>query len=209
MEAHFWHKKWESNQIGFHEDEVNALLVSYLDRLALNRGARIFLPLCGKTHDIAWLLENGYQVLGVELSEIAIKQLFEALDRVPVVTEMAALKHYHAEGIDIYVGDIFELSATLLGKVDAIYDRAALVALPPETRIQYTEHLRQITGTAPQLLVCIIYDQAEMKGPPFSIVTEEVQRHYAKHYTLAHLDTQPVEGGLKGVEATEMVWLLS
>lgn len=209
MEASFWHDKWEKNQIGFHESEANALLVKHFDSLNLKQGARIFLPLCGKTRDIAWLLDKGYQVVGAELSEIAIKQLFEEIGIEPAVSSVGELTYYHSEGIDMFVGDIFDVSAEILGPVDAIYDRAALVALPPETRVKYTEHLRVVTNTAPQLLICFQYDQRLMSGPPFSIVESEVQEHYAVSYAPKLLGTSDVEGGFKGViPATEETWLL-
>ena len=101
------------------------------------------------------------------------------------------------------------ITQDILGKVDAIYDRAALVALPPETRVRYTEHLLKITQTAPQLVICFQYDQSLMSGPPFSIVEEEVLQHYAVTYLIKHLETRDVEGGSKGtIPATEAVWLL-
>lgn len=210
MEASFWHERWEKNQIGFHESEANALLVNNFASLNLKQDSRIFLPLCGKTCDIAWLLDKGYRVVGAELSEIAIKQLFEDLDATPEVSTQNALTHYHAEGIDMFVGDIFDITADILGPVDAVYDRAALVALPPETRVKYTKHLQVITHTAKQLLICFQYDQSLMSGPPFSIVAEEVQQHYAATYNIENLETGDVEGGFKGkIPATEAVWLLS
>ena len=209
MEANFWHQKWESNQIGFHESDANALFVSHFKRLDLQTNARVFLPLCGKTRDIAWLLDKGYRVTGAELSESAIKQLFVDLDATPKVTDVGELKLYQAEGIDIYVGDIFHLTQDILSDVDAIYDRAALVALPPEVRVRYAQHLVDITNTAPQLLICYQYDQALMSGPPFSIVASEVLQHYADTYQVDELETVDVEGGFKGViPATETVWLL-
>jgi len=209
MEASFWHNKWEINQIGFHQDETNPLLIKHLDQLGLKKGDRIFIPLCGKTVDIAWLLSEGYQVAGAELSELAIKQLFEALGVTPEISEAGSLIHYHAENIDIYVGDIFDLSAEQLGQVDAIFDRAALVALPPEMRKRYASHLVDITENASQLLICFEYDQSVMKGPPFSIVPVEVEAHYANNYTLRLLDTPNLEGGLKErVAAIEAIWLL-
>jgi len=209
MEASFWHSKWEVNQIGFHQNETNHLLIKHLKQLGLNKSDRLFIPLCGKTVDIAWLLSEGYQVAGAELSEIAIQQLFEALDVTPKISEAGSLIHYHAENIDIFVGDIFDLSAKRLGQVDAVFDRAALVALPSEMRKRYSSHLIDITNNAPQLLICFEYEQSVMNGPPFSIVSSEVEAHYATKYELTLLDTPKLEGGLKGrVEAIEAIWLL-
>lgn len=107
------------------------------------------------------------------------------------------------------MGDIFALSAEILGEVDAVYDRAALVALPETLRQQYTAHLIQLTHRAPQLLICYEYDQGVMSGPPFSVNDEEVKQHYAAPYHISLLDSVAVEGGLRGqCDAVEDVWLL-
>lgn len=209
MEPSFWHQKWEKNEIAFHEREANQLLVQYFDRLSLEEGSRVFLPLCGKTLDIHWLLSNGYRVAGAELSKIAIQQLFKELGMEPTLSKAGEVDHYCAENIDIFVGDIFALSRKTLGPVDAIYDRAALVALPEETRRRYTAHLREITENAPQLLICYEYDQNLAAGPPFSISNEEVERHYKDRYGLNPLISINVPGGLRGkVPAQENVWWL-
>jgi thiopurine S-methyltransferase len=199
----------EKNEIAFHQNEANPLLVKYLGELSLVKGSRIFIPLCGKTRDIAWLLTNGYGVAGAELSKIAIEQLFAELGVAPKISSIGKLEHYCATNIDIFVGDIFDLSSNLLGLVDAIYDRAALVALPLEMRKQYTEHLIQITDKAPQLLICYVYDQSAIDGPPFSISKEEVNQHYVDSYMLTLIASADVSGGMKGkCAAIENVWLL-
>lgn len=209
MEADFWHQRWQAGQIGFHRPQVNRLLVQHLPALDPAPGSRVFLPLCGKTLDIGWLLDNGYRVTGAELSEIAIRQLFEELAVTPEVSMIGPFKHYRGENIDVFVGDVFDLTAEMLGRVDAVYDRAALVALPAAMRRHYTAHLMQITAVAPQLLLCFEYDQSQMQGPPFSIVPEEVERHYADHYTLTLLESTPMAGLLKGqVEAIDHVWAM-
>ncbi|MEM6252728.1 MAG: thiopurine S-methyltransferase [Cyanobacteria bacterium P01_D01_bin.156] len=209
MDTGFWRQKWEQNQIAFHRSKANPLLVNHFEKLALSEGARVFVPLCGKTLDIAWLLSRGYRVAGAELIEIAIEQLFQELDVEPTISDTGKLKRYSAENIDIFVGNIFDLSSTMLGSINAIYDRAALVALPQEIRPRYTTHLMEITATAPQLLVSYEYDQTVMQGPPFSISAEEVCHHYDNGYTLNLLNSNQVPGGLKGkCAATENVWLL-
>ena len=210
MKAQFWHQKWESNDIAFHEREANPLLVSNIDKLLLPEGARLFLPLCGKTLDIAWLLAKGYSVVGAELSELAIEQLFQELGVAPNIETQGELKRYHAPGIDIFVGDIFAISAKQLGQVDAIYDRAALVALPEEMRNKYSQHLVEISAKAPQLVICFEYDQSVMSGPPFSIGEKEVRAHYEKHYQIQQVDRQQYYAKIKGkVAPIEEVWLLN
>ena len=209
MDTSYWHQRWEKNELGFHESEANPLLVKYFNALALAKGSRVFIPLCGKTLDIAWLLSNGFRVVGAELSEVAIAQLFAELGVAPNISVVGDVKHYSEKNIDIFVDDIFTVSSKTLGVVDAIYDRAALVALPKEMRHRYTAHLMEITHKAPQLLITLTYDQSVMDGPPFSISDAEVNQHYRDCYHLTRLESACVPGGLKGkCEAMESVWLL-
>lgn len=208
MHAEFWHERWSSNQIGFHEPQVNPLLVGWVSALALPKGARVFLPLCGKTLDIDWLLAQGYRVAGAELSAIAVGQLFERLGVTPIITRDLELQRHSAAGVDLFVGDIFQLTASMLGEIDAVYDRAALIALPPGMRARYAEHLERITRGARQLLVTLEYDQQRLDGPPFSVPGDEVRRLYAAHDP-QRLATQEIVGGIKGrAPGTENVWLL-
>jgi thiopurine S-methyltransferase len=209
MDARFWHQKWERNEIAFHQSEVNPHLTAYFSKLSVAKDGRVFLPLCGKTLDIPWLLSQGYRVAGAELSKIAIEQLFAGLGVQPKISSLGKLDHYSAKNLDVFVGDFFDLSQKTLGHVDAVYDRAALVALPEKMRERYTAHLMKITIKAPQLLISYEYDQSLVDGPPFSVSNSEVKQHYEKSYDLTLLSSKQVAGGLKGIcPAKENVWLL-
>ena len=209
MDAEFWHARWREKSIGFHNADVNPLLRAYFSALALPEGSRIFVPLCGKSRDIAWLLGQGYRVAGAELSEIAVIELFDELGVEPEGHAVGELMHYRADGLDIFQGDIFALDRETLGKVDAVYDRAALVALPEPMRARYSQHLIQMSDAAPQLLINYDYDQSRLPGPPFSVSDDELRMHYESCYTLSALYNEALEGGLKGqCPAREKVWLL-
>lgn len=208
MEPDFWHERWREGRIGFHNDEVNRHLVANLHRLNLPEGARVFVPLCGKTRDIGWLLAQGLRVAGVELSDIAVRQLFEEMGVTPEVSAAGPLTLFRGAGAEIWAGDIFALDAGALGPVDAVYDRAALVALPAEMRRRYATHVAAITARAPQLAITFEYDQAKMEGPPFSVTPSEVRGLYGGDYALETAYRGAIPGGLKGiVEAEETVWL--
>lgn len=207
MHPEFWHAKWANNQIGFHEKDGNALMAAYFDTLELAPGARVFVPLCGKTRDIGRLMDKGFRVLGVELSELAVRELFRDLAIGPDVVPVGEHMLYRADGIDIFVGDYFALTAKALGPVDAVYDRAAMVALPPVMRGGYPAHLMALTETAPQLLLTYEYDQSKLDGPPFSVSPAEVEEQYGPFYALTRLEDVP--GEFRGaVAATETVWRL-
>lgn len=209
MDISFWHQRWERGEIGFHESQVNPALVEHLGILNLAKKARLFLPLCGKTLDIAWLLKQGYRIVGVELSSLAINELYSALDLVPEISSTGKLVRYSATNIDVWVGDIFDLSSSMLGAVDAIYDRAALVALPEQMRQRYAAHLIALTHGASQLLVTYEYDQRLYDGPPFSVDEKEIRQLYGANYHLKQVAQEQIAGGLKGeVAAAITTWHL-
>ncbi|WP_144095654.1 thiopurine S-methyltransferase [Croceicoccus sediminis] len=207
MEADFWHARWDAMEIGFHEGTANELLVRHLPALNLAPGSRIFVPLCGKAQDMVWLAGQGFEVVGVELSAKAVGQFFEEMDVEPDIAGHGPLTRFSAGSITIYSGDLFALDGAALGAVDAIYDRASLVAMPGSMRDSYSRQLRALAPSASRLLITFAYDQAQMEGPPFSIDTAEVERLFAENYDLTCLEERAVEGGLKGrIPASEAAW---
>jgi thiopurine S-methyltransferase len=208
-ENSLWLKRWENREIGFNQKSANPFMVQYFRHLNLENKGRVFVPLCGKTIDITWFLEKGHDVVAIELSEQAVIELFEELGSTPEVSEHGDLKLYRHNNLDVFVGDIFHLTNELLGNIDAIYDRAALVALTKEVRQEYTAHLRAISNHAPQLLLCFEYDQSLMNRTPYSVEEDEVKAHYAEHYELEQLCKVEIKGGFKGkIPASDVVWLL-
>lgn len=209
MNPEFWQEKWQKREIAFHQAAANPLLVRWFSQLVLAPGATVFLPLCGKSLDIHWLLAQGYQVIGAELSEMAVQELFAELGLTPVVSSAGNLQLYQADKLQVFVGDIFQLSKHTLGPVAAIYDRAALVALPDAMRQRYAQHLITISQSAPQLVICFEYDQTQLPGPPFSVDSAEMHKLYSSVYSLNCLEKLEVPGGLKRkCQATESGWLL-
>lgn len=209
MDEQFWHRKWQQGETGFHQANPNPLLTRNLPALGLSPGGRFFLPLCGKTRDIHWLRANGFQVAGVELSPLAVEQLFAELGIAPRISGAGSLQRHEADGLTIFAGDIFALDHDELGHVDAVYDRAALVALPAPTRTLYAAHLLTVTKRAPQLVITFDYDQSRMEGPPFSVSEAEMRAHYEAAYRLISIESNNVDGGLKGIcPARETLWLL-
>lgn len=210
MQLEHWKKAWEANNIGFHKRKPHKLLLTHYSSLNLKAGSRIFLPLCGKTLDIAWLMSLGHHVVGVEISELAIQQLFQELEIKPNITQTGSLIHYRAPHIDIFVSDIFDLKQGHVGEIHAIYDRAALVALPEDIRTRYAQQVTELSNRAPQLLITFDYDQHLKQGPPFSVPETEITRLYKHDYTFELLERIVVPGGIGGsVEASEDIWLLT
>ena len=183
MESDFWIERWKEKQIGFHQDEVNIHLQEFWPQLKISEGSTVFVPLCGKSSDMLWLRAQGYQVLGVELSPIAVREFFDENDLVPTVTEEGKFERWESDGLVLLCGNFFDLTATDLIDFGGVFDRASLIALPPEMRDDYAQHMACILPEATQiLLITMEYPQEEMQGPPFSVHEPEVKSLYDRHY---------------------------
>lgn len=174
MTPDFWHERWRNRQIGFHRAGVHPYLEQFWPSLELARGSCVFVPLCGKSNDLLWLRAQGHEVVGIEISPIAVREFFEENGLVPSVVDGEHFQIYECDRLRIYCGDFFQLSAHDLAGVAAIYDRAALIALPPPLRERYASHLQRMLPSAETLLVAFEYPQHQMPGPPFNVDAKEI-----------------------------------
>ena len=206
MTHDYWHDRWAAGATGFHEGAPNRLLVEHAGALGLGAGDRVFVPLCGKTRDVGWWRDRGLRVVGAELNEGAVRELFADLGLEPEVTHDGPLRVYATSDLVVFVGDVFDVTAERLGPVDGVYDRAALVALPPDLRARYAAHLAAVTDAAPQLVLCFEYDPAQVDGPPFSVDEAEIERCYGDAYAFELAAVRAAS--LWGLEARETAWRL-
>ena len=187
MKKEFWLERWERAEIGFHQDEINPYLLQHWPELHA-AGGEVFVPLCGKSLDMVWLRKQGHAVLGVELSSIAVQDFFSQSGQIPRRVSSEKFDSCEADQIRILCGDFFDLGKDDLAKVSAVYDRASMVALPPEMRERYVRHLVSILPPAtPILLITFDYPQAEMPGPPFAVAVSEVEALYRGHAKISLL----------------------
>jgi thiopurine S-methyltransferase len=212
MTPEFWHQRWQRGEIGWHSEAVNRHLTEYWPRLAVPKDACVLVPLCGKSLDMLWLAGEGHSVVGVELSATAAEAFFTENGLSPVATDLAPypFRCYRVDEIRLLVGDFFDLSAEALraagnSGIDAVYDRASLIALPPDLRATYARHLapllRQLRGGSPpvSLLITFDYDQSRMPGPPFAVAAGEVQALFERDFRIEELtsfDVLPENPGL-------------
>lgn len=193
MKKDYWLQRWEREETGFHKYEINSYLRQHWQALHLAPGSEVFVPLCGKSRDMSWLSEQGYPVLGVELSAIAVQAFFQESGRTPQYIVGKRFDRYETDGIRVLCGDFFALGKDDLSNVKAVYDRAALVALPPETRELYVHHLLGILPPATQILLLTFdYHQPEMPGPPFAVSSREVEALYHEHAAIRLLAQRDV-----------------
>ena len=191
MDTLYWQERWEQNKIEFHQDAVSPNLQRFLPELKLAPGVRVFLPLCGKSKDLAWLSAQGYRALGVEVSRLAVAAFFSEQGLPAQREPRGAFEVWRCGATEILCGDYFALTADDLFGVAALYDRAALIALPAEQRRHYADHMQAVVPAAVRiLLVTLEYPQAEWPGPPFSVTSAEVEALYGERYTIRELHSE-------------------
>lgn len=191
MNPDFWLKRWQQSQIGFHQSETEPLLQQHWSGLGVPAGSPVFVPLCGKSLDMVWLAGQGHRVVGAELSQIAVDDFFAGLEIEPETRTEAGFTVKTAGPYELWCGDIFELPLNVTAAVAGIYDRAALIALPPEMRKAYAEKLTQLAhGSAKSLLITLEYDQTVLNGPPFAVWGDEVERLFQPDWQIEPVDRE-------------------
>ena len=210
MDQEFWLQRWERQELGWQQDEVNPLLQQYFP--ALVGCQQLLVPLCGASPDLWWLSERT-AVVGAELSELACQMLFRDA-KVQPDSQLVAEHHLHKhQQLALWQGDFFALNSERIGPIDAIYDRAALIALPPQMRNAYVAKLRELCPAGRLLLLSLEYPQAEKQGPPFSVDAAEVASLFAdcQRQLLSRRDISAQGFGRRKMKASrldEVVWLI-
>ena len=202
MDASFWLDCWREGRTGFHRTEVMPLLERHWPTLQVPRGSRVLVPLAGKTLDMAWLAAQGLRVLGVELSPLAVQAFFAEHRLEPRRRRSSCGEHYVAGDIEIIQGNVFDLDAATLAGCTAVYDRAALIALPPAMRQQYAH---AVYGRLPPacrgLLITLDYPSGDMEGPPFPVSPAEVGRLYGAGWEITPLEHRDILAEQPGLAA--------
>ena len=188
MDLKFWHEKWQKKEIGFHQEKINPHLIQFWKMLNISKGKRILAPLCGKSRDMLWLLSQGYPVVGVEVSSLAVEAFFHENNLRPTHIKRGKLIQWRCGELEILLGDFFDLQAADIGEVAGVYDRASLIALSGYLRERYVQRLADLLPQgSPTLLITVEYPEEEMKGPPFSVNGEEIKRLYEPHFKIKKL----------------------
>lgn len=193
MEADYWRQRWEEKNIPFHEGRVNGYLKIYFERLSCKPGDRVFVPLCGKALDMKWICDRGCEVLGVELSPIAVTEYFQENEIEYRCSREPPFDVFRGGGARLLCGDVFHMDAARFQGIKAVYDRAAYIAFDPDHRRRYAEFFcEMLPEGAPVLLLTLEYPQALMDGPPFSVGEAEVQKRFSSRYRVVHLETRDI-----------------
>lgn len=179
MEISYWQSRWQKQKTGWHMQTVFPLLKTYWKHLNLSQNAVVLVPLCGKSLDLDWLLRQEYHVIGVDVSEIALKEVINRSGAAFTSSTKGSFTCFRSDALQLWCGDVLTLQKQWLPPVDAIYDKAALIALPPHKRGDYAHTLRSLLQPHTQIFMnSFEYEQKEMTGPPFAVFLDEIERQY-------------------------------
>ncbi len=193
MEISYWKARWQKDKTGWHMNRVYPHLPAFWPRLQLSKGATVLVPLCGKSLDMVWLKNQNYHVIGIEVSEKAVNEFFMANRLMFEKSYKASFTIYETDNLAIWTGDFFKLKKDYLPGVDAIYDKAALIALPNEQRKKYAHKILSLCKSHTQILMNTFeYEQEEMTGPPFAVLREELDELFGQHFTIELLHEESI-----------------
>ncbi|MDD2776651.1 MAG: thiopurine S-methyltransferase [Gallionella sp.] len=177
-----WHDQHTDD---FHQSAVNPLLCRFWPTLKLAQQSRVFVPLCGKSLDMIWLVQQGHEVIGVELSPIAVHDFFSENKLLPVQQQQGKFTLWRYGKISILCGDYFALTTAEVGLFDTVYDRAALTALPESIRSLYVAQLRRLLPASTQVLLLTIEDTSDNTTFNQAIaVDEEIKALYSDGFEI-------------------------
>lgn len=219
MKPEFWIGRWERGETGWHQSEVEPGLITHFPK---GKPLTVLVPLCGKSLDLLWLAQQGHTVIGAELSEMGVRSFFEE-NQIPFeVSRLGPFQCFKSTApnlkISILQGDFFDLTPQILSQLlkeplNALYDRAALIALPPELRKRYSEHLLELvralrTPEMTHLQIVLERTPTDEKGPPFSVPEAEIQALYSRFYQIELLSREALEPNPEGSRVDECIYRL-
>jgi len=197
MEIDFWLERWSRGETGFHQDRINPYLGYYYGEkgapLEQRSDLKVFVPLCGKSKDLEWLQQSGYDSVGVECSDLAVEQFFAEQQLNYTKINLENHVSYKADKLEILLGDFFTLHADDIGNITDIYDRASLIALPKDMRREYVNKITELQKPGTRtLLITLTYPENEMDGPPFSVSEEGVNELYRDNFRVEKLAAKSI-----------------
>ena len=130
----FWSEKWSAPKLGWHLDSVNPNLEKYTDLWLGGKDDNniIFVPLCGKSVDLAYLASHSKvsHVVGIDIirdsaeqfakehtdlsmAEFALNEMRDTEQSCTAKKECASSKqgYFQGKGITFLIGDLFDFSS--------------------------------------------------------------------------------------------------
>ncbi|KAH3733594.1 hypothetical protein DPMN_040025 [Dreissena polymorpha] len=266
--------EWEVGDTAFHQGAHDPLFDTHGVMMFEGGAKSVFAPLCGKSFDLIWMYNRGHTVVGAEIAEQAVQELFSEnkLDvhvqhvegvgplykstdgRLQVyVGDLFDLTKWgvgdtafhqgahdplfdthgdmmfegganraggpgtvlkikldvqvqYVEGVgrlykstdgrlQVYVGDLFDLTKDRLGEFDRVWDSKSIVAINVVDQERYRDLLLSFLKKDGQYYLMIIdYDPAVWPGPPHNITDQRVRQLYGEYCNIEVIQESNLTG---------------
>lgn len=191
MEISYWQSRWRKGKTGWHMDTVYPPLPTFWDDVNIESGSRILVPLCGKSLDLGWFVDHGHTVTGIDVSAKAIHHIMQQHPESFTKDSSHGFTVYRSESLVLWQGDYSKLPTDEIPTQDLIYDKASIIALPPEKRLDHANKHIELCSTHTQILLQTFeYEQSEMHGPPFAVHEEELKKLFGNRFKLTCIHEQ-------------------
>lgn len=186
----FWSSRWKTGDTPWQTQGIHRLLDQHQELvLAGKQNARVFIPLCGKAHELLWFYGRAHNVIGVEYIERSASEFFTDNGLPCEETTCHELKCKVFRTLDhrlqIFVCSIFEFNRDCAGTMDIVWDRGALVAVNDDERPRYASVIKSLLSPGFSYGLCtVVYDDPSFKGFPRSVPDDEVVKLFGDFMTL-------------------------
>lgn len=152
-----WEERYRAGDTPWDEGFAAPALTEFLTRLPM-RG-EVMVPGCGPGHDVRAIAAQGASVIGMDLSETALR-LARSAPRT---------------GGEVYEqGNLFDLPASWNGRFDWVVEHTCFCAIPPGRRADYVGAIARILKPEGCYFAIFYLDPAAPKGPPHGVTREEI-----------------------------------
>lgn len=159
MKASDWNRRWREKEIPWDHGEAAPPFREWIERGGRLMG-RGMVPGCGSGHDVRFLAECGLEVIGMDISDVAIAT--------------ARQKNSHPRA-QFRVGDWLDRRPLPFGPFDWIAEHTCLCAIDTDRRTDYRDSVIRNLVSGGIFLAILYINPASGGGPPFPISEESAK----------------------------------
>jgi SAM-dependent methyltransferase len=129
----------------------------------------ILVPGCGTGHDVRAIAMHGGRVLGLDLSETALRMARSAPRAGEEIYEQA---------------NLFDLPTSWAGRFDWVVEHTCFCAIPPIRRSDYLQAITRVLKPGGHYLGIFYMNPAAPQGPPHCTTKGEIASLFDPYFTL-------------------------
>ncbi len=129
----------------------------------------ILVPGCGTGHDVRAIAKHGGRVLGLDLSETALR-MARSIPRM---------------GVEVYEqANLFDIPTSWVGRFDWVIEHTCFCAIPPIRRNDYLQAITRVLKPSGYYFGIFYMNPAAPQGPPHGTTKGEIASLFDPYFTL-------------------------